>query len=236
MSGNLITMRAKAERLKRLSALVLAAGIATSACGGSHTATQSSASGSVAAATVSATASPQLSPGAVPKGREATQAEVDAMVAAGKKPAEAYLHLGDWDSCPQHPPPSCLYTREATGFIGIDAGVVKAGEGCPAGCGGAACYLYLFEDASGWHFVNAACVQATGDTPGANDFVRVSGGGCANVRSEPGTKSKVVACLPDHTTVDVDSAPVYTDGKIWWHLSGKGWMAHDFLIAPPPND
>jgi hypothetical protein len=36
--------------------------------------------------------------------------------------------------------------------------------------------------------------------------------------------------------VDVDSAPLYTDGKIWWHLSGKGWMAHDFLIAPPPND
>jgi len=78
-------------------------------------------------------------------------------------------------------------------------------------------------------------VQSTGDTPGANDFVRVSGGGCANVRSEPGTNSKVVGCLPDHTMVDVDSAPVYTDGKIWWHLSGKGWMAHDFLIAPPPN-
>ena len=215
--------------LKRLAALVLAAGIATSACGGSHTATASSPSGSVAAAT--ATAAPLLSPGEIPQGHKASAAELDAMIRAGRKPATAYLHLGDSDSCA--PQQECLFTDEAYGAIGIHAGWFHGGSGCPQGCGGAGCWIYLFEDASGWHFVNAACAQAPGSVPGALDLVRVSGGGCANVRSEPGTKSKVVGCIADHTTVDVDSAPVYTDGKIWWHLSGKGWMAHDFLIAPP---
>jgi hypothetical protein len=29
-----------------------------------------------------------------------------------------------------------------------------------------------------------------------------------------------------------DSAPVYADGHIWWHLGAfEGWMAHDFLLA-----
>ncbi|MDQ6713065.1 MAG: SH3 domain-containing protein [Candidatus Dormibacteraeota bacterium] len=219
----------------RLAALMLAVGIATSACGSSHTATQSSPSGPVAAATASATVSPLLSPGEVPQGRAATPAEVDAMVRVSKRPAEAYLHLGDWDSCPAHPPPSCMYFGDATGFIGIKSGFVKAGEGCPSGCGGASCWVYLFEDASGWHFVNAACAQGPGSIPSAQDLVRVNGGGCANVRSEPGKNSRIVGCLPDQTTVDVDSAPVYTDGKIWWHLKGKGWMAHDFLIESPPN-
>jgi hypothetical protein len=215
----------------RLVALMLAACVAASACGSTHAATQSSSSGSVA--TASANASPLISPGEVPQTRPATTAELSAMINAGKKPAEAYLHLGDWDSC--SPPPSCLYTGDASGFIGIHAGFVKAREGCPSGCGGAGCWIYLFEDVSGWHFVNAACTQATGDIPGAQDLVRVNGGACANVRNAPGTTGQVVGCLPDQTTVDVDSAPVYTDGKIWWHLKDKGWMAHDFLIAPPPS-
>ena len=228
MFGNLILMRA--GELTRLSALILAAGIAVSGCGSSHTATQSPA-GSVAGA--STTATPLLSPGEVPQGHKASSAELDAMIKAGKKPAEAYLHLGDEASCA--PQQECLSTVDAYGAIGIHAGWFHGASGCPQGCGGAGCWIYLFEDGSEWHFVNAACAQAPGDTPGAQDLVRVSGGGCANVRSEPGTNSKVVGCLPDHTMVDVDSAPVYTDGKIWWHLSGKGWMAHDFLIAPPQN-
>src|SRR5260370_10283607 len=35
--------------------------------------------------------------------------------------------------------------------------------------------------------------------------------GCANVRDAPGLSSHVVACLPNGTVVDVDSAPVYLD-------------------------
>ena len=62
------------------------------------------------------------------------------------------------------------------------------------------------------------------------DLVYVSG--CANLRDNPGSRGRVLACLPTGIQVDVDSAPLYTDGKIWWHIAGRGWMAHDFLVAP----
>jgi hypothetical protein len=217
------------KRTANLVGALAAIGILATACGGSRTAGPSATSGKSTSA--SASPSPVVSLGEVPQGHKATPTELAAMISAGKKPAEAYLHLGDSDSCA--PQQSCLFTDDAYGVVGINAGWFHGGEGCPAGCGGAGCWIYLFQDASAWHFVNAACAQAPGDVPGAQDTVRVSGGGCANVRDAPGTKSRVTGCVPDHTTVDVDSAPVYTDGKIWWHLQGKGWMAHDFLIAPP---
>ncbi len=66
--------------------------------------------------------------------------------------------------------------------------------------------------------------------PGADNFVYVTG--CANVRDVPGLSRKILACLANRTRVVVDSAPIYADGKIWWHLQGRGWMAHDFLVAP----
>jgi hypothetical protein len=56
--------------------------------------------------------------------------------------------------------------------------------------------------------------------------------GCANVRSHPGLQSIILECLRNGAVVDVDSAPVYADNRIWWHLQGLGWMAHDFLVAP----
>src|SRR2546427_252672 len=129
------------------------------------------------------------------------------MVKAGKKPAEAYLHLGDSDSCA--PQQECLYTDGADGHIGIHAGWFHGNSGCPSGCGGAGCWIYLFEDASGWHFVNAACAQAPGETPGAEDLVRVSGGGCANVRSDPGNTSY----NPNETVIS--PATVNTLAEAW---------------------
>lgn len=95
---------------------------------------------------------------------------------------------------------------------------------------GTGCWVFLYQDATGWHYVNARCAQASGYIPGPQDQVRVSG--CANVRDAAGLSSRVTACLPNGTIVDVDSAPVYTDGHIWWHLTGRGWMAHDYLVAP----
>ena len=153
------------------------------------------------------------------------------MIAAGKTPAEAYLHLGDGDSCGAQQ--DCLYTRNADGVIGVNAGFFHGSEGCPSGCGGAGCWIYLYQDTAGWHFVDAACTQATGEIPGPEDTVRVRG--CANVRDAPGSTGRVIGCVPNQTTVNVDSGPVYADAHIWWHLTGKGWMAHDFLIAPPPT-
>lgn len=151
------------------------------------------------------------------------------MITAGKGPAERDLQLGDGASCRSDQ--SCLFTDKATGTMGVQAGFFQAPAGCPAGCGGAGCYVFLYQQVGSWHYVNAMCVQAPGLVPGPESLVYVSGG-CANVRATPGTSGKVVACLPDQTHVSVEGGPLYADGKIWWHLKDRGWMAHDFLVAP----
>ncbi len=95
---------------------------------------------------------------------------------------------------------------------------------------GAGCWVFLYQDANGWQYANARCAQATGLIPGPQAMVWVSG--CANVRDAPGLSSRVLTCLPNRTIVDVDSAPVYADAYIWWHVAGRGWMSHDFLVEP----
>jgi hypothetical protein len=187
----------------------------------------SASSSPAATSTVSPTASPTPYP--IPTPRPATADELSAMIGAGRAPAEAELALKDWSQCSDHQ--NCLKVDDPpTGIMGIDAGDFHAAEGCPDGCGGAGCWVFLDRDQAGWHYVNARCAQATGSIPGPQDLVRVSG--CANVRDRPGSSGKVLACLPDQTVVDVDSAPVFVDMKIWWHLKDRGWMAHDFLVSP----
>ena len=185
-------------------------------------------------ASASPSPSPIPSPSSVALGgpsRPATSAEFAAMVGAGTAPAERDLGLGDWSSC--SPAQPCLRIQEASGMVGVDAGTVQGERGCPAGCGTARCLIFLYLDGTGWHYVNAGCAQAAGSLPGEGDLVRVSG--CANVRNRPGFASLILDCLPNGTRVDVDSAPAYVDGRIWWHLRGLGWMAHDFLVAPRPT-
>jgi len=105
--------------------------------------------------------------------------------------------------------------------------------------GGAACFGYIFEDGSGWHSMDAACVQnAVNPVRGQADIVRVTGG-CANVRQTPGLSGKVLNCLSNGTEVQIDDGPNYVQngagqlGYLWWHLAGKGWMAHQFLLELP---
>ena len=43
--------------------------------------------------------------------------------------------------------------------------------------------------------------------------------------------ARVAGCLKDGTNVRVDGGPDYADGKLWWHLANRGWMAHDFLLG-----
>jgi hypothetical protein len=150
------------------------------------------------------------------------------MIAAGKSGAEHDLNLGDGSSCTDHH--DCLFFDHADGIVGENAGDVHGSEGCLDGCGGSGCWIYLYSDGATWHYVNARCAQSPGYVPGAQDRVYVSG--CANVRSNPGSSGAIVGCLPGGTQVDVEGGPLYTDSKIWWHLKGKGWMAHDFLVAP----
>src|SRR5947199_1363899 len=160
-------------------------------------------------------------------GRSATSQEEAAMIEVGKPAAQRELHAVDASQCSGSQ--ACFRVGSPTrAMVGTNAGTFYGTLGCAAGasCGGSGCYLFLYQDAAGWHFVNVRCAQATGDIPGPQDLVKVSG--CANVRDAPGLSSHVVACLTNGTIVDVDSAPVYLDGHIWWHLNGRGWMAHEF--------
>ena len=149
------------------------------------------------------------------------------MIAVGKPAAERELGLVDWSVCSGSQ--QCFKVGEPSrAMVGTNAGTFYGNEGCKVPCGGSGCWVFLYQDAAGWHYVNAVCAQGTGNVPGPQVTVKVSG--CANVRDNPGLSSKVVACLPNGTYVDVDSAPVYADGHIWWHLADRGWMAHDYLV------
>jgi hypothetical protein len=152
------------------------------------------------------------------------------MIAVGRPAAEQELGLKDISACSGND--TCFRVgNPSRAMVGTDAGTFYGQAGSASGTGGgASCWVFLYHDASGWHYVNARCTQGTGSIPGPQDRVWVTG--CANVRETPGLGGRVLACLPNGTLVDVDSAPIYTDGHIWWHLAGRGWMAHDFLVAP----
>jgi hypothetical protein len=65
----------------------------------------------------------------------------------------------------------------------------------------------------------------------------VTGGGCLNVREGPGIGARILACLPDGTSVTLAQGPVEGDGRSWWRLEGHGWAAGEFLkglSAPAP--
>ena len=104
----------------------------------------------------------------------------------------------------------------------------------------AACFIYTFTDATGWHFLDMVCArpESGGSYPeiGEFDYVFVGAGTCANVRATPGLGGKVIACLKAETMVNIDAGPSYVaepppaTSHLWWHIQNKGWMAHDFLI------
>ena len=151
------------------------------------------------------------------------------MVAVGRPAAEKELGLKDWSVCSGSQ--KCFQVANPAGaIIGTDAGSFNGGSSCKTFCGGSACTVYLYKDSAGWHYVNARCYQDSGYVPGRQDKVYVTG--CANFRMTPSITAKILGCLGNGTFVDVDSAPVYRDGHIWWHLAGRGWMAHDFLVVP----
>lgn len=151
------------------------------------------------------------------------------MLAAGVNAAEADLGVTDGGACRNGQ--TCFWVGDPPrAMVGVHAGTFYGSiHAYPEG-GGAGCWVYLYEDDTGWHFNSVRCAQATGSTPGLQSLVWVTG--CANVRETPSLAAKVLDCLPGGTQVDVDSAPVYADGHIWWHLAQRGWMAHEFLIEP----
>ena len=128
-------------------------------------------------------------------------------------------------SCPSNSP--CL--RLVGQSAGLNAAAVQFST---AGTGGRQCAGYVYQDAVGWHFVNATCGLPGQLSPLVGNQVTVHvPGQCANVRDAAGLKGGIVACLNDGTSVRVDGGPNYADGKLWWHLEKNGWMAHDFLVS-----
>jgi hypothetical protein len=97
---------------------------------------------------------------------------------------------------------------------------------------GRECVAYVVQSAGKWRPLSSVCGLPGQVNPlvGHDATVHVPGN-CANVRESPSLQASVTTCLHDGTTIKVDGGPVYADGLLWWHLS-KGWMAHDFLVAP----
>ena len=98
--------------------------------------------------------------------------------------------------------------------------------------GGRECVAYVYQKSGAWHTQDAACALPGQLSPlvGHDATVHVPGN-CANVRDVASLSGQVSACLYDGSAVHVDGGPVYADDFMWWHTT-KGWMAHDFLVAP----
>src|SRR2546423_4719465 len=174
----------------------------------------------------SATVSPSPAPSALSSPRPATAAEFAAMVAAGNPGAERDLAIADCGTSSPGPGRDCFQALNAAdAIVGTNAGYFHAARF------GTGCWVYVYTDGAGWHYVDVRCAQAPGQLPrlDTDDLVHVSG--CANVRSQPGLQAPIVRCLANGTAVHVSSGPVYTDGKLWWLLQGQGWMAHESLIG-----
>jgi hypothetical protein len=152
------------------------------------------------------------------------------MIAAGKAGIEHELGLSDTCSSGQF----CFQVASPSrAEVGTNAGTFYGTKRCASGCAGgdAGCYVFLSHDAAGWHYVNGRCVTAVEQIPSAVDQVYTDSG-CVNVRDAPSLTGRVVDCLANGTQVLVDDAPAFAGGHIWWHLYCRGWMAHDFLVAP----
>ena len=152
---------------------------------------------------------------------------------AGQNPAGPKYSSGNCQPTQQKP---CLTGGQVT--TGVHAAYAKFR--LVATAGGAACSAYVFEDAHGWHGYNAVCTQNAGWAPdiGPGHIVTVSGA-CANVRDHAGLTGHIMTCLPDGTSLELDSGPTFIDddpnstmpihGRLWWHIKGKGWVAHDVI-------
>lgn len=130
-----------------------------------------------------------------------------------------------------------------TGNVTGTAAVYFAGE---AGSNSAlqSCAFYLVSFMSAWHTLDWRCRDGSTPFPavsstGAVQFL-FGETGCVNVRAAPSTSAKVVQCLPPGTAVTIDGGPVYAPPArtafqvsfldLWWHLAGRGWMVHQYLL------
>jgi hypothetical protein len=94
------------------------------------------------------------------------------------------------------------------------------------------CVSYVSRDqpAGSWSLVGVMCGPIGGHTPQLRATAQVNVKGCANARDLPQI-GQVLSCLANGTLVTIDDGPVSVQGTLWWHLAGRGWMAHQLLVA-----
>jgi hypothetical protein len=180
-----------------------------------------------ASATTTATVIPSASPSPIASPHAATAAETSDMIAAGKPVAEQRLAIPDCGSASPGAGHDCFTTSLGgpDAFVGPNAGYFHGSRF------GSGCWVYLYLDAAGWHFLDVRCGQAVGSLPRVDQDDAVNVSGCANIRSQPSLQSQVLACVPNGTLVHISGGLVYQDGHLWWLLQGRGWMAHDSLVG-----
>jgi N-acetylneuraminic acid mutarotase len=149
--------------------------------------------------------------------------------AAAEAGTLAYLRLQDMSACFR------VDTSPLdAGRTGQDAVYFARSVHCQvdaSGGPGFALVVYVVHGPEGWHYLDARGTQSPGFVPTVGDSLTLRLGGCANVRAAPSTSAQVATCLASGSTVTIDGGPNYGDGHLWWHLAGRGWMAHEVVTC-----
>jgi hypothetical protein len=136
----------------------------------------------------------------------------------------------DASGCPQNGHP-CIYgAGQETDGNHAAYFDYAAGSGSANGPGPYPCYVYVFQEVSGWHYLDGYCTQNLVLAVGGSDSIHTPGS-CANVRDQPSLSGKVIRCLPDSTIASIDGGPTWQEARMWWHVTAGGWVAHDNFYA-----
>ncbi|MDQ6884412.1 MAG: hypothetical protein M3077_09300 [Candidatus Dormibacteraeota bacterium] len=131
------------------------------------------------------------------------------------------------DQCPPNQPcihgPGHEYDGDHAAYT-----VYRATGATHAGPGPYDCFVYVFEDAAGWHPFDGYCTAQLSASVGGTNYI-FTPGTCANVRERAGLQARVRDCLPMKTFVSIDDGPAWLDGYLWWHIAGQGWTVYQNL-------
>ncbi|TME47133.1 MAG: hypothetical protein E6I56_05025 [Chloroflexi bacterium] len=134
--------------------------------------------------------------------------------------------------CSQAPPP-CM-SLEGDPQLGLDAGYLVFDLNPPGQASICISYLLRTSPFGSFSLIGVYCGGRNGPMPRIGAQVTVHANGCANVRAFP-LQGPAVACLPNGTAATIDDGPAgFAFGQsptIWWHLKGRGWIAHELLLA-----
>jgi hypothetical protein len=132
------------------------------------------------------------------------------------------------DACPSNN--SCIHGPAQEHDGDRAAYVIYRSTGATgAGPGPYDCFTYVYQEGLGWHSLDGYCTQELSASIGGSNYIQTPGS-CANIRDTPGLTGKVSQCLSNRTRVTIDGGPSWRDGHMWWHLTDRGWTAHDNIF------